>query len=535
MDEFNQALGHFLATVWKHRWTFGVPVALMCVPATLHLVRQPETWEAQLLVHAQPLQAKSAGDVLPRILDPRPSDAVDHAGAVLLEQRHVVAAAAVLAPGAGPSDRRALARVAGKFAYAREGGQAFSVTCTDTSPRRAADAVNALVRSFLDNEREVRRKRAEGFLRFLEGERQDAEDTLAATRGRLADFNAAHADSLPEDEASLVRKLTLLVAQRQVAETDVRDRGARAEDLAERLAALPGLAFVVPEDPAVTARRRRLESALTDEQRVLTDTRKELVRVQATFTGEQEEVVRVREQVDSHRAEVARIAGELDELEGREAERQAAVRTRDLGAQRKLLEEQLVAARRARDQAAVEVTGVREKEAGLEERLARIPETAALQRPLVTEIEEARQRLDGLEEQARQARAIALFCAQGEAGEVTGYRVSEWALPPLAPAGPSPARHYATAGVLGLLLGYCVLALRRRTRSQRLTGPDDVHVILPRVEVLALSEGALAWVRRGVGEVLGLALLLFGLGFSALLLAASRGWIEPPPWLGRLL
>ena len=109
---------------------------------------------------------------------------------------------------------------------------------------------------------------------------------------------------------------------------------------------------------------------------------------------------------------------------------------------------------------------------------------------------------------------------------------------PVQPSGPGRARLLLTALVLGVLIGYGLILLKRRHEGGTVMSADDLQGLFPAavmVNIPLLGTGRRnRWPRRlaelGLTAYVGILLLA-----TFWFLAAHKGWLVRPEWMRDLL
>jgi hypothetical protein len=144
------------AAAFERRWIFAVPVATLLAPAALYVVRLPDTYTARAGISVRQVNAERVGVALPTMQDFRPEQILATARDRVLQAPNVAAMVPVLWPKGNPKDDWTVEQARGRVMYDQAGDTRFSLSIVDTSPARAAEAVNTLVDAFIENERSAR-------------------------------------------------------------------------------------------------------------------------------------------------------------------------------------------------------------------------------------------------------------------------------------------------------------------------------------------------------------------------------------------
>ncbi len=528
------ALRHALGLAWRHKWTFTVPVATLLLPATLLALRLPDTYEAVAVVQVRELTGGEDRGLLPGERSAQGYALVAMARDRLLARQNVSALVDLLAPGASAEDPKVLEQIAARVEYDRLSDFSFQLAITDTNPVRAAQAVNRLLDTFLENERRDPLERARSNLVHYEKEAAAAEAAYRAAYDAYEAFRTAHSDSLPERREALSAQLAGLLAQRAEAQGRVARHGERIGELEQELTRPP--ASDGGSQPG--ARVQRLMQQLSDQQKALSEAERRLAVVRSQVTDEHPAVKHALAQVEALRRPIQDTERELDAAR-REDQAQADVRR---GERLKDWEEQqrrrIERERGALARSHADVERVNREIATAEQALATIPATAQALVPLRQAVEYAEKDRVETSRLASQAASVAAFMEGQDPGRVTPYRIAQRAVPPAEPSGPRRKAWLLTALGLGLLIGYGLLMLQRRFSEPVIEGPNELAGLLPGaliVRVPALPTGdpvlkRLPWTDLALG-----AYVLACLTTTALAIAHHRGLVEAPALLQRLL
>jgi uncharacterized protein involved in exopolysaccharide biosynthesis len=522
---------------WARRWTFAVPVATLLLPAAVHAVRQPDVYEAKAFVAVRSVRPEhvGGGGALPQKSETRLEHVVTSAKNRLLTHENAAAIVPVLYPAKDPRDGLAVVAAKARVEFDQVGEGAFTVSTEDPDPERAARAVNALLDAFLESERrtllEPARKRAE----FMERELEKATAGLAAAREEVERFRAENPETMPDQKDAVLERMRRLDAAARDQET-LSTNAARLSQEYERLLrqspreganARPPTAEEVQLDLQLRGAQNALDLARQEEATArtkYTERHPALARLAGEIRSLEEQVERAKEQLKGAKAradeQAARSHGE---------ERRDWVSTLDR-LRRTAVEEAKAASRQAQD--------VREEIYVLQERLSQMPAVEARYRPVRARFEDAAKVREDRERDARNARSAVDFYATTDAADFTGFDVKERAVVPPRPSGPQRWRFLAAAAGGGLLLGWLLLSLERRSREGLVSGSDDLEDLLPGalvVSVPLLGPGAPRRHRRVLREVALATYVLALAGSAAFAFAARAGVVDAPGWAKRIL
>lgn len=525
------------AVLWGRRWTFLVPVATLLAAASLWVVHLKDVYRATAAVSVHPVSSERVGTALPQGGEGRYEQAMASARERLLSQANLKAMVPVLMPGANAADPLVEARARERVAFDQVGDSSFTVSISDPDPWRAAKAVNALVDGFLEGERDLRVRDAGRRLEIRTGELEKALRTKAAAQESLEAFRKAHEGSLPEQEATLVSEAAR-------AEGEIRDREAQAtgarrllQEYEKSIGQAP-LLTAVPTAPQ-TAEETQLTLALSGRQAALDAATKTLAELRSRYTDKYAAVVSAKAEVEVLEKGVATTRAELDAAH-RRADKSAVDRratdARGIVEVYRALRESV-----AQDETRAEegAAAARQRLADLRRRIDAVPATRDALRGAQGAYDEA-VRVANVESDAhRLAEGAVVYYERGETQNTTGFQVESRAIAPAVPTGPPRARWLAGAVVAGLLVGYGLLALRRRFDDHPVLVEDDFAGLVPAsalVVTVPMLTAAVPAAKAAAREALTALWVVACFLVAVFAIAAYRGWIEVPswfrPWLG---
>ncbi|MDJ0521338.1 MAG: hypothetical protein QNJ90_04615 [Planctomycetota bacterium] len=530
--------GSLIRRALRHRWIVLVPIATCVLPATIYALRLPETWEAMALVHVRVVRPEHIGRGLPEEREALPEEMLATVRDRLLAREPVEAAAPILFPDESLQDPDTLDGVRGAFTYEQKGTSAFGVSLTAPTSGQAHRSTNALVRAFLESERATRLRRAQSKLTFHEGELETANKDYAETLVELDALRNRNAASLPERKDVLQNELQRIATE--IASQDVLIAGARTriQTLDDQLATLDTAATkTTPQTTGAAEEALRLQ--LGEAQKALNSAQTELAKLRSRYTEEWPDVIRLRAAVEVHKRSVQEAIDALEKVRrqargeaGRTAVRLLEARRKNLLELRKTAAEDIATAERRK-------TTSRARSTELQGHLDRIPQTEALLRPHQRKLEQVAAIVEARGRDVAAAGAAVGFYRSGDVSDVTGYRVDAWATEPTQPVGPVRWRFLATALVVGALIAYGLILLRRRIESTRVEEVEDVTDLFPDAVVVGMPDvGGRPRPRRGgfpVGEVVAAVYVVGCFGLTVLAVAAHRGWEGAPEWLRSLV
>ncbi len=543
MTGLGAALRVGLSITWRHRWVFGVPIATALLPAALYVVHLPDVYKAvgSVTVRTVTTDRVAGGPAQ----ETRPEQILATARDRLLAAPNVEAIVPLLYPGANPRDAAAIAKTRARVSYDQVGeSTGFNASIEDKGPARAAAAVNKLLETFIDNEREAQLTLARSKLAFAENQLAEATAKFDTVRGQLDDFGRAHQGAMPSDRETVAGELSRI-------DTEVRDLESRAASSRrlmneyELLLRRPvGSTTPSTAGSQMTAEEFQLQTALSAQQQALDKAKLNLAELRTKYQDKWPALVAAKGEVEqltltvvdtTRRFEEAHRRAETNASARRTNENQGAVefyaksRKEEADAEQKFLADAEL--RR------------REKDA-LQKRLFDIPVT---ERALVTvkqELENA-QRWLGVRDQSVQAarQQVDALSQPDLASTLLGFRIESPARPPSPdnPSGPARTRWLAMAVALGAAFGYGLVFLRQRFDEGVIEHPSDLASLLPGALVVAVplyAEGRVRPEGRRVSLFDWLCgswvLVLFT--STVLVLAWHKGWFEVPswfrPWLG---
>jgi uncharacterized protein involved in exopolysaccharide biosynthesis len=520
-----------LGLAWENRWTFSVPVATLLVPATLHVVHLPDTYRATATVRVSPPRLPTLGAAIPQEQDSRAETLLATAKDQLLQKSNVQAVLPILRPALTPSDPDGVKAVQGAVTFDQIPSEAgFKVSIEDQDPEVASEAVNALLKAFLANERASRLERATMKRKGVEKGVAAIQADVDGAQAALHAFRAAHGDTMPDRKDAVTSEILRV-------ETQLRDREAAAANARRIGQEYEKLMRQTPPDakttgPSQTAEEEHASITMHGAQAALAAARKELSASQTKYTEKHPTVVQLRAEVARLEADVATAKADL-EAAHRDAAATAAERR---GTEMKPWIDSLRQIRadvvEEESRANAEADRLRARAAALQATLTAIPETQRAAEPLLSAVDDAAKALREEKEKLRNAREAEEAFRTADDLEVTSYGVAAWAVPPVSPSGPGRVRILATAVAAGLLLGYLVLILRRKYGEGAVTRPEDVQDLVPealvvRVPVLQADHHDRKARLREAGLAVYVGACLVVAGFS---LAAHKGWVSPPEW-----
>lgn len=543
MTGLGAALRAGLTVAWRHRWVFGVPIVTALLPAALYVVHLADVYKAtgSVTVRATSTARVAGGPAQ----ETRPEQILATARDRLLATRNVEALVPLLYPAASPKDPAVVARTRARVSYDQVGeSTGFTASVEDRGPARAAAAVNRLLETFIETEREGQLELARNQLEFAERQLAEATSKFDEVRRKLDDFGREHAGVMPQDRETVAGELSRI-------DTEVRDLESRAassrrlmneyELLLRRPSSSPG---ATTPGSQLSAEEFQLQTALAAQQQALDKAKLNLADLKTRYQDKWPAVVAATGEVGQLASSVAETTRRLEEAHQR-AEKNASSRrtTENQGAV-----EFYAKARReeadAEQRFLVQAEARRHEKDALQKRLFEIPVT---ERALVTvrqDLENAQRWLGVRDQTVQAARQQVDALSQPElAASLLGFRIETPARPPSPdnPSGPSRMRWLAMAIAAGAAFGYGLVFLRKRFDEGVIERPSDLADLLPAALVVAVplyGEGRVAPAARRVRPLdwlCGTWVVLAGVGI-VLVLAWHKGWLDVPawfrPWLG---
>jgi len=528
-----------VAAAFERRWRFAVPVATLLAPAAFYVVHLPDTYKASAGLSVRQVNAERVGVALPTTQDFRPEQILATARDRVLQAPNVAAMVPVLWPRGNPKDDYTLEQARGRVMYDQAGDARFALSIVDTSPVRAAEAVNTLVDAFIASECAARVAVVDRRRDFLEAEAANARTAFDVVLAEKDAFRRAHPDTMPDQRETITSDLHRLEQEMRERENEAQRNRMMVPEVDKWMKSAVPAAGTEGSRPGLSADEQMAQLKLSSAQAALDQGSRQLAELRVKYTDSYDRVQLALAQVTQLEGQVMRAKNELDAAKKR-ADADTSSRRRadnqELMASMRTFRDSLIAEEKAARGA---VEALRARAAELSRRLGEIPATADALRKLQTALEGADQSRLRAEEAARNARVAADFYRNADPAETVGFAVETRAIPPVSPSGPSRTRWLATAVIAGLGLGYGLHLLRRRYVDEDLvTGPDDLADLVPGALVVSVPmlgsgapRGRVGWADLGFGAWVALCL-----GATVFALGCHRGWIDAPawfrPWLG---
>lgn len=536
MNWLTVAIKRGIRSAWENRWLFGVPVATCLLFATLHAVRLEDQYTASAVLEIKNLTTDSGSALLterPQSVQSTAETARDR----LLSQTPMKSIVPLLYPQSDKREEELVESARQRIEYERLTDYSLKISLTDRYPERSKLALDRLLEKFFEEERSEPLRTAERNLKFFE------EQTAAAKKRRKEAYEAV--DSFRRDnEGTLPEQQTAITMELQQCTTGLATEQGLRGQAALRLDKIrkdiadyrkPKAEFVqrkqsVPEAMAAAAldkARRRLEkaeNAFSDvkSRRTPNDAlyKQALSNLQAAEAKEKELASALRRETEAQdrawqQDSKAFIARELRDLDSLKQQAEADIRAADDRIQ--TLKTGMVDAQKRMRQ--IPVT---------RERLAKLDRTA----------EEWEKRYDESRRDADHHAKLARYYRDSPPSEVTRFRIAQPAVLPFKPSGPSRARWILSGMLLGGLIGYGLLLLRRRYSVVSAVSAADLETLLPGAMVVTvplMGPGVRGRALLSFREV-AFGVWVFGcLLLTVLAYAAYKGWLTAPKWLTGLI
>lgn len=536
MSGLGSAIKKGLRLAWRHRWTFGVPVATLLLPAALYVVRLPDVYKAATQVSVLP-RSSAGGGGIPNTREQRTEQLMATARDRVLAEANIEAMARILYPKASAKDPLVVARARGRVSYDVAGEGTFAVSIEDRSPALAAAAVNALLKSFLDGERKANLRMAEERRDFHEKELLEAKQRYEASRIRLEDVKTANRDSLPE----LKDQIGSEIARLEQAITNVEQRAVSARRLLEtydkELRSPPNFDAGINQP---TVEEVSIELELKGLQGNLDKALQELAALNAKYQPGFPKVKQKEEEVGDLRRTMAEGQARLRDARARADKDRTIRRVTNSKDYLETVENNRKRVLADIDADEREIDEKRQRLGEAQARRDRMPVTADLIAPYARAFGEAGRQLESREKAAENAREqVSVYERDEIIGGTIDFQVGNWAVTPVLPSGPSRMKWLASAIGLGLAIGYGLTVLRRRFDEGMVEGTADVLDLVPTgALVVAVPMLGVAHTERRNRRLDA----LFGSWVAACLfaticvLAWHKGWLDAPawfrPWIG---
>ncbi len=537
MSWFSRSSGHLIASLWKYRWTYLVPIATLLLPATIYALRLPPTYDAEAFVQVTEMRdADRRSDVVAH-RSMSDNKLVSLARNKILKTENLKALVPWLAPEGSEDDKNLLLELAERVEYDRLGPQLFKIKITDEDPLVAKNAVNALVYKFAEGERAgplAKAKSSEEFFR----EQRDAASKEAERAGKAVHtFLKSHPDVQEGQREFLDKQLQSTQTQIQNLLTLASTYKAQEEEYRRKLTGGEGAASNQKTRPDSTE-EIRLKGQLKNIQDGLGKAKFELARTSARFPEKSRRVRIARQDLERLEREEGRIVGKLDEERKRQDKLwKAKIRQESTGS-RNALEKQLARAEKDFENTQADLIVLRERAASLRKRVIAIPTLALKLNPLKAEFALKQKDLVEVTQKHLAALQDLKYYKEAKSDFVTPYTVTQEAVAPAKPSGPSRMKYLLSALVLGGLLGYGIMLLRRKFDEGSDVTPDDIAGLLPGALVVSVPRLGSAPRRKSGGLMLDVVCATWVgalMGITVLAIAVHKHLIDGPPFIRSLI
>jgi hypothetical protein len=440
----------------------------------------------------------------------------------------------VLFPDAAPDDRSVIVRARERVTFERQGDYSFRVGVTDTSPTRAADALNAMLDAFLASEALVPRRRVEGERQFFADRLAAAQEVTRAAAAELRAFNEKNVDTLPEAREALVVDLERAKSEVALLEQAKRSAQSRIDFLGAELesSGTGGAAPPKEEVQALLQRRRQFEANAGDVRRRLALERRKYKDDWPSVKGLIAELKSIEDDIAVTTAAIEAKESLPDVVRppASAAEGDAVRRMRVFRAQ---AEDEI-------RQSEAALKGLAEARDRIQQKITSIPFTDVKRRPLVERVTQAEARAAELQRQLDRSESLVDFLQRSPASQAIPYLVEQRAVPPSSPSGPARVKTMVAAIGIGIGIGYGLTLLGKRFKPPIVDRPFDLAdlvgdalvVTIPRLP--APSEGTPRR-RLRLGRLVPWGYAAACVGLATLAWGTFLHWWPAPSWLDPLL
>jgi uncharacterized protein involved in exopolysaccharide biosynthesis len=515
---------------------FGVPIATLLVPATLQAYRQPDTYDAKAVVRVRQIVQGGRVDL--------PEEAGSDVGATvimtpdrLFATPNLRTVVPILLPGADPDDPRVLDQARRMMSFESQSPITFFVRAVHVDPERPSKAVNRLVETFIENERREPLRKAESKREFRERQLEDVSADYARKLATLNEFDRKHAETLPAQRESLRQDLDALRSEMDIRRQLAQSAKSRIDFLTEQISfQTANPTSPRPDDPK--ERELALEQRIRAQETALGAAERQLAVARGRYTDKHPNVVGLTQEIAALTADVAASRTALEAARSEAASRRDDAKPATESSSVQLMRTLRESATQEHERAVAELAALKEQQAPLLARLARMPYTAAERETLQKEVAKAEAERAEAQRLVDELTQLADYTRLSDASEVTPYAVQQWASVPLAPSGPDRKKTILTAVGIGAVVGYGLVLLRKRFHAPTVFRPEDL---------LGLARGALIvsvpllpsgqrtrrrWIPRVPAMDLALgAWVVACLGVSMLAVLAHSGSVVLPGWL----
>lgn len=532
MSWIGVATSRLCKNAWAHRWLFGVPIATCVFLATLHAVRLPDQYTASAVLEIKNLSLEGGGE-LPTERSRSVESIAETTRDRLLSHTPMASIAPILYPASTKRIEEQVDDARGKIEYERATDYSLRIALTDVYPERAQMALERLITTFLEQERLEPLRTAERNVAFYEERVASYDAKRMGAYDALDAYRREHNATLPEQQASITLELqqgTNDLANERAQRTRAAARLEKIQaDLADYAAPRAGLV-----QRKKTVQEQMAEDALAKARKRVEKAETTFNAIKARFTPRAKEYVAARADLTSAEQEEAHLAAELREAtrtadQGWDADRAAFVKK-----QVRELEYLKTQAAAELAQADERIRDIRARMANAQERLRRIPATREGTDKLQREVADWEKRHDEARRLADRHAKLAAYYRDTPPSEATRFRVAQPVTLPFKPSGPSRMRWILTGLLVGSLIGYASLLLRKRYGVRSTMDVRDLQALLPGalvVSVPRLGPGTRSRPKVSVREILLGTWVLGCVVLTCLAYGAYKGWLAAPEWL----
>ena len=185
-----------------------------------------------------------------------------------------------------------------------------------------------------------------------------------------------------------------------------------------------------------------------------------------------------------------------------------------------------------------ELKSLRSRAKSLRDRVVAIPSLALQLNPLQADFNLKQKDLEQVTQKYLAAQQDLKYFKEAKSDFVTPYSVTQPAVAPAKPSGPSRMKFILSAIVLGGLLGYGIMLLRRKFDEGNEVTPDEIAGLLPGALVVSVPRLGGAPKRRSGGLMLDFVCATWVgalMGTTLLAVAVHKQLIAGPPWIRSLI
>ncbi|MDJ0975193.1 MAG: hypothetical protein QNJ98_12085 [Planctomycetota bacterium] len=518
--------------VFAHRWLFGVPIATCVFLATLHAVRLPDQYTASAVLEIKNLSL-DGGAELPTERSRSVESIAETTRDRLLSHTPMASIVTILYPTSTKRIEEQVDDARGKIEYERVTDFSLKVALTDLYPERAQMALDRLITTFLEQERLEPLRTAQRNVQFYEERVATYDAKRKAAYDALDAYRRTHNDTLPEQQGSI----TMEIQQGTNDLANERSQRTRASGRLEKLQA--DLADYAAPRAGLVQRKKTVQEQMAED--ALAKARKRVEKaetafnaIRARFTPRAKEYVAAKSDLDSAERDEAQQAAELRQATQRADGAWDADRAAFIKKQVRDLEYLKTQAAAELTQADARIAEIRTRMGEAQERLRRIPATREGLDKRQREVTDWEKRHDEARRLADRHAKLAAYYRDTPPAEATRFRLAQPVTLPFKPSGPSRMRWILTGLLVGGLIGYAGLLLRKRYDVAATLDVSDLQRLLPGalvVSVPRLGPGARARPTVSIREVLLGTWVLGCVVLTCLAYGAYKGWLAAPEWL----